>query len=175
MDSHLYLPPPLSGAEPMPRPKSGPTADGWRRHGTHRDIALYSSTSRSAAGAQTCMFTDAGGAAALLNTPDYLRQSGRSRTLFSSSSRGLELREHKAGLILRLQYPYLRITHLALGNWNDELDEDVLPFRERRRLIYLPPPHSRARDCARGLRRTARHRPRFPGRCKGTVPILTLK
>lgn len=51
----------------------------------------------------------------------------------SGSSRGLELREHYGRLIIRLHDPYFRVmlTHLALGDWTEVLEEEVIPFRER--------------------------------------------
>ncbi|KAF8971267.1 hypothetical protein BDZ97DRAFT_1901867 [Flammula alnicola] len=51
----------------------------------------------------------------------------------SGSARGLEIREHYARLIIRLHDPYFRmmLTHLAMGDWGEVLDEEVIPFRER--------------------------------------------
>ena len=44
-----------------------------------------------------------------------------------------ELREHCERLIVRLQDPYFRVmlTHLTLGDWDEVLQEDALPFKER--------------------------------------------
>jgi len=44
-----------------------------------------------------------------------------------------ELREHYSTLVVRVQDPYFRmmITHLALGDWSEVLEEEVIPFRER--------------------------------------------
>jgi hypothetical protein len=58
--------------------------------------------------------------------------------LNSGSTRGVELREHYGRLIIRLHDPYFRamLTHLVLGDWNDILEEDVIPFRERLSIAF---------------------------------------
>lgn len=52
--------------------------------------------------------------------------------------RSFELREHCERLIVRLQDPYFRVmlTHLAIGDWSEVLQEDVLPFRERLAIVF---------------------------------------
>ncbi|KAG5640585.1 hypothetical protein DXG03_008004 [Asterophora parasitica] len=55
------------------------------------------------------------------------------------ASRSTELREHYERLIVRLQDPYLRamLTHLALNDWSEVLQEESLPFRERLAIAFL--------------------------------------
>lgn len=54
------------------------------------------------------------------------------------TSRPLELREHCERLIVRLQDPYFRalLTHLALNDWAEVLEEESLPFRERLAIAF---------------------------------------
>jgi hypothetical protein len=56
----------------------------------------------------------------------------------SSLARGVELREHYGRLIIRLHDPYFRamLAHLVMGDWNDVLDEEVIPFRERLSIAF---------------------------------------
>lgn len=56
----------------------------------------------------------------------------------SGSIKSAELREHYARLIIRLHDPYFRImlTHLAVGDWSDILEEEVIPFRERLTIAF---------------------------------------
>ncbi|KAJ7762788.1 hypothetical protein DFH07DRAFT_404320 [Mycena maculata] len=55
-----------------------------------------------------------------------------------SSTRNPELREHCERLIIRLQDPYFRamLTHLTLGDWDEVLDEEIIPFRERLAIAF---------------------------------------
>ncbi|KAF5385783.1 hypothetical protein D9615_002692 [Tricholomella constricta] len=64
--------------------------------------------------------------------------SGTIAALVPHVSRSAELREHCERLILRLQDPYLRamLTHLALNDWSEVLDEESLPFRERLAIAF---------------------------------------
>lgn len=57
----------------------------------------------------------------------------------TGSSRGVELREHYGRLIIRLHDPYFRVllTHLAMGDWGEVLEEEVIPFRERLIIAFL--------------------------------------
>ena len=50
----------------------------------------------------------------------------------------VELREHCERLIVRLHDPYFRImlTHLALGDWSEVLEEEVIPFQERLAIAF---------------------------------------
>ncbi|KIY67134.1 hypothetical protein CYLTODRAFT_376717 [Cylindrobasidium torrendii FP15055 ss-10] len=59
--------------------------------------------------------------------------SGRSGGLSS-----VDLREHCERMIVKLQDPYLRVilTHLALGDWMEVLEEELLPFRERLAIAF---------------------------------------
>lgn len=54
------------------------------------------------------------------------------------TSRPLELREHCERLIVRLQDPYFRalLTHLALNDWMEVLEDESLPFRERLAIAF---------------------------------------
>jgi hypothetical protein len=56
----------------------------------------------------------------------------------SGSVKSAELREHYARLVIRLHDPYFRVllTHLAVGDWSDILEEEVIPFRERLDLAF---------------------------------------
>lgn len=56
-----------------------------------------------------------------------------------SSSKSTELREHCGRLIVGMQDPYFRalLTHLALNDWSEILDEETLPFRERLAIAFL--------------------------------------
>ena len=49
-----------------------------------------------------------------------------------------DLKEHCTRVIVKLQDPYLRmmLTHLALGEWSDVLDEELIPFRERLAIAF---------------------------------------
>ena len=49
-----------------------------------------------------------------------------------------ELREHCERLIVRLQDPYFRamLTHLTLGDWDEVLQEETLPFKERLAIAF---------------------------------------
>ena len=56
----------------------------------------------------------------------------------SSSTRGVELKEHYGRLITRLHDPYFRamLAHLVMGDWNDVLNEKVIPFGERLSIAF---------------------------------------
>lgn len=56
----------------------------------------------------------------------------------SPSSKSPELRDHCERLIVRLQDPYFRVllTHLALNDWLDILEEETMPFRERLAIAF---------------------------------------
>jgi WD repeat-containing protein mio len=55
-----------------------------------------------------------------------------------SFSRNPDLREQCERLIVRLQDPYFRamLTHLALGDWTEVLEEESLPLRERLSIAF---------------------------------------
>jgi hypothetical protein len=58
---------------------------------------------------------------------------------YSAGGRGsTELREHCERLIVGLQDPYSRamLTHLALNDWSEILDEELFPFRERLAIAF---------------------------------------
>ncbi|KAF9462363.1 hypothetical protein BDZ94DRAFT_738933 [Collybia nuda] len=57
----------------------------------------------------------------------------------SSSSKSPELRDHCERLIVRLHDPYFRVllTHLALNDWLEILEEETMPFRERLAIAFL--------------------------------------
>ncbi|KNZ76567.1 WD repeat-containing protein [Termitomyces sp. J132] len=59
--------------------------------------------------------------------------SGTIAALVPHGPKTTELREHCERLIVRLQDPYFRaiLTHLALNDWSEVLEEEALPFRER--------------------------------------------
>ncbi|KAI8992887.1 hypothetical protein BD414DRAFT_412412 [Trametes punicea] len=59
--------------------------------------------------------------------------SGMLAALTSSPSRNNELVQHCERLIVRMQDPYLRalLTHLTVRDWDEVLEEDSLPLRER--------------------------------------------
>jgi len=56
----------------------------------------------------------------------------------SGSAKNAELRDHYARLAIRLHDPYFRVllTHLAVGDWSDILEEEVIPFRERLAIAF---------------------------------------
>ncbi|KAF8917059.1 hypothetical protein CPB85DRAFT_1431673 [Mucidula mucida] len=56
----------------------------------------------------------------------------------SSGIRSSDLREHCERVIVKLQDPYLRamLTHLALGDWSEVLEEELIPFRERLAIAF---------------------------------------
>jgi len=56
----------------------------------------------------------------------------------SSSGKSTELREHCERLIVGLQDPYFRamLTHLALNDWSEILEEETFPFRERLAIAF---------------------------------------
>jgi len=56
----------------------------------------------------------------------------------SLSMRSPELRDHCEHLIIRLQDPYFRamLTHLALNDWSEVLEEDSLPFVKRLAIAF---------------------------------------
>ncbi|RDB16246.1 SEH-associated protein 4 [Hypsizygus marmoreus] len=56
----------------------------------------------------------------------------------SSGPRSTELREHCERLIVGLDDPYFRVmlTHLALNDWSEVLEEELLPFRERLAIAF---------------------------------------
>ena len=56
----------------------------------------------------------------------------------SSPSRSPDLRDHCERLIVRLHDPYFRamLTHLALGDWTEVLEEESLPLRERLAIAF---------------------------------------
>ncbi|KAF8063440.1 hypothetical protein FPV67DRAFT_243862 [Lyophyllum atratum] len=64
--------------------------------------------------------------------------SGTIAALVPHGSRSTELREHCERLIVRLQDPYFRamLTHLALNDWSEVLEEEALPFRERLAIAF---------------------------------------
>ncbi|GLB45034.1 putative WD40 repeats [Lyophyllum shimeji] len=64
--------------------------------------------------------------------------SGTVAALAPHGSRSTELREHCERLIVRLQDPYFRamLTHLALNDWSEVLEEEALPFRERLAIAF---------------------------------------
>ncbi|KAF9483146.1 hypothetical protein BDN70DRAFT_800339 [Pholiota conissans] len=57
----------------------------------------------------------------------------------SGSQRGSDLRDHYSRLINRLHDPYFRVmlTHLAMGDWGEVLDEELIPFKERLIIAFL--------------------------------------
>lgn len=59
--------------------------------------------------------------------------SGTIAALVPHGPKTTELREHCERLIVRVQDPYFRaiLTHLALNDWSEVLEEEALPFRER--------------------------------------------
>ncbi|KAI9507918.1 hypothetical protein F5148DRAFT_1276009 [Russula earlei] len=59
--------------------------------------------------------------------------SGTLATLMPASARTPEVRHQFERLIMRLEDPYFRamLTHLALGDWGDVLEEEHIPLRER--------------------------------------------
>jgi len=59
--------------------------------------------------------------------------SGTLAALTPASVRTPELRHQYERLIMRLEDPYFRamLTYLALGDWNDVLEEEHIPLRER--------------------------------------------
>lgn len=59
--------------------------------------------------------------------------SGTVAALAPLVGRNLENKGHFAHLILRLHDPYLRmmLAHLAVGDWTEVLEEEIIPFRER--------------------------------------------
>ena len=56
----------------------------------------------------------------------------------SGSAKNAELRDHYARLVIRLHDPYFRVllTHLAVGDWSEILEEAVIPFRERLAIAF---------------------------------------
>ncbi|KAG5638635.1 hypothetical protein H0H81_011354 [Sphagnurus paluster] len=64
--------------------------------------------------------------------------SGTIAALVPHGSRTAELRENCERLIIRLQDPYFRamLTHLAMNDWSEVLQEDALPFRERLAIAF---------------------------------------
>lgn len=54
------------------------------------------------------------------------------------SSKNPDLRDQCERLIVRLQDPYFRamLTHLALGDWSEVLEEESLPLRERLAIAF---------------------------------------
>lgn len=56
----------------------------------------------------------------------------------SGGIRSSDLREHCERIIVKLQDPYLRamLTHLALGDWSEVLEEELIPFRERLAIAF---------------------------------------
>src|SRR5712671_686538 len=59
--------------------------------------------------------------------------SGTLAALTPASVRTPELRHQYERLLMRLEDPYFRamLTYLALGDWNDVLEEEHIPLRER--------------------------------------------
>src|ERR1700747_1283638 len=59
--------------------------------------------------------------------------SGTLAALTPASVKTPEIRHQYERLIMRLEDPYFRamLTYLALGDWNDVLEEEHIPLRER--------------------------------------------
>ncbi|KAF8893606.1 hypothetical protein BD779DRAFT_1609907 [Infundibulicybe gibba] len=55
-----------------------------------------------------------------------------------NATKSSDLRDHCERLIVRLQDPYFRamLTHMALGDWSEVLEEESLPFRERLAIAF---------------------------------------
>ncbi|TFK74207.1 hypothetical protein BDN72DRAFT_813031 [Pluteus cervinus] len=106
--------------------------DRWKKEGQHSRAACW------------LVFTRRYGEAVKLlmqsNDEAHKMMSGTVAALIphGSGSKSTELREHCERLIVWLQDPYFRamLTHLALGEWSEVLEEDMLPFRERLAIAF---------------------------------------
>ncbi|KAJ7477171.1 hypothetical protein B0H11DRAFT_2234647 [Mycena galericulata] len=103
----------------------------WEKEGNHSRAACWL--------VFTQQYTKAVEVLMRSNDESHHMMSGTLAALMpGSSTRSPELREHCERLIIRLQDPYFRamLTHLTLGDWDEVLDEEIIPFRERLAIAF---------------------------------------